>query len=138
MKTAGIDTSTAKSDDNPGVHRSRTGPGRDDESVDNADQRVSRRGGARIRSAPVHARSGGRRKEVGEEEGGSGRPGPGRDVKRRYLVLYSPPNPRLAEVDAAIGTAVNGLREYGYSWTEIGNRLGISRQAARQRWNGRR
>jgi hypothetical protein len=38
------------------------------------------------------------------------------------------------DLDAAIQDAVIGLREFGYSWTEIGDRLGISRQAARQRW----
>ncbi len=42
-----------------------------------------------------------------------------------------------AELDAAIQDAVIGLRRFGYSWTEIGNRLGISRQAARQRWSPR-
>ena len=41
----------------------------------------------------------------------------------------------LAEkIDAAIAEAVKGLRAYGYSWTEIGCRLGIIRQAAQQRW----
>jgi len=30
--------------------------------------------------------------------------------------------------------AVKGLREHGYSWAEIGYRLGITRQAAQQRW----
>ena len=41
----------------------------------------------------------------------------------------------LAEdIDAAIAVAVNGLRERGYSWAEIGFRLGITRQAAHQRW----
>jgi hypothetical protein len=30
--------------------------------------------------------------------------------------------------------AVSGLRAHGYSWAEIGLRLGISRQAAQQRW----
>jgi hypothetical protein len=39
------------------------------------------------------------------------------------------------EVEAAIQDAVIGLRGFGYSWTEIGDRLGISRQAARQRWS---
>ena len=39
-----------------------------------------------------------------------------------------------AHVEAAIRDAVIGLHEFGYSWTEIANRLGISRQAARQRW----
>ena len=39
-----------------------------------------------------------------------------------------------AEIDAAITQAVNGLRETGYSWAEIGSRLGITRQAAQQRW----
>jgi hypothetical protein len=40
-----------------------------------------------------------------------------------------------AELETAIQNAVIGLRQFGYSWTEIGDRLGISRQAARQRWN---
>ena len=38
------------------------------------------------------------------------------------------------EVDAAIGDAVAGLRTTGYSWAEIAARLGITRQAAQQRW----
>jgi len=39
-----------------------------------------------------------------------------------------------AEIDAAIGQAVTGLRGFGYSWAEIACRLGITRQAAWQRW----
>jgi hypothetical protein len=39
-----------------------------------------------------------------------------------------------AEIDTAIGQAVTGLRAFGYSWAEIGSRLGITRQAAQQRW----
>jgi hypothetical protein len=42
-----------------------------------------------------------------------------------------------AEIDTAIGQAVTGLRQFGYSWAEIGSRLGITRQAAQQRWGGR-
>jgi hypothetical protein len=38
------------------------------------------------------------------------------------------------QLDDAIAQAVTGLRGYGYSWAEIGNRLGITRQAAQQRW----
>ena len=38
------------------------------------------------------------------------------------------------DIDTAIGNAVTGLRGYGYSWAEIGSRLGITRQAAQQRW----
>jgi hypothetical protein len=38
------------------------------------------------------------------------------------------------ESDAAMAEAVQGLRARGYSWAEIGSRLGISRQAAQQRW----
>ncbi|MGC5318534.1 hypothetical protein ACPXB5_07305 [Micromonospora arida] len=37
-------------------------------------------------------------------------------------------------IDDAIGEAVIGLRAFGYSWSEIGSRLGISKQAAQQRW----
>ena len=45
---------------------------------------------------------------------------------------------RLAdEMDDAIAQAVKGPRTQGYSWTDIGDRLGITRQAARQRWIGR-
>ncbi|MFI7522994.1 hypothetical protein [Micromonospora globbae] len=41
-----------------------------------------------------------------------------------------------AALDEAIGQAVIGLRAFGYSWAEIGARLGISKQAAQQRWGG--
>ena len=37
------------------------------------------------------------------------------------------------EIDTAISQAVTGLRGFGYSWAEIGTRLGITRQAAQQR-----
>lgn len=41
----------------------------------------------------------------------------------------------LAEaVGRATHAAVSGLRAAGYSWAEIASRLGISRQAAQQRW----
>ena len=40
------------------------------------------------------------------------------------------------EIDTAIGQAVTALRGVGYSWAEIGTRLGITRQAAQQRWGG--
>ena len=38
------------------------------------------------------------------------------------------------ETDRAIRRAITGLRGYGYSWAEIGARLGVTRQAAQQRW----
>ena len=40
------------------------------------------------------------------------------------------------QLDTAILQAVTGLRACGYSWTEIATRLGITRQAAHQRWGG--
>jgi prophage DNA circulation protein len=40
------------------------------------------------------------------------------------------------EVDAATDQAVCGLRAFGYSWGEIATRIGVSRQAAQQRWGG--
>jgi hypothetical protein len=42
------------------------------------------------------------------------------------------------QIDAAISEAVTGLRACGYSWAEIAARLGITRQAAQQRWGGDR
>ncbi len=38
------------------------------------------------------------------------------------------------DLDQAISDAVTGLRTYGYSWAEIARPLGITRQAAQQRW----
>jgi hypothetical protein len=38
------------------------------------------------------------------------------------------------EVENAIRQSVIGLRESGYSWADIGLRLGVTRQAAQQRW----
>ena len=45
---------------------------------------------------------------------------------------------RLAdELDIAIHHAVSRLRaRHGYSWADIAARLGITRQAAQQRWGG--
>ena len=40
-----------------------------------------------------------------------------------------------ADLDHAMSEAITELRaRHGYSWAEIGTRLGITRQAAQQRW----
>ena len=41
------------------------------------------------------------------------------------------------ELDDAISQAIIGLRKAGYSWAEIAVRLGVTRQAAQQRWGHR-
>jgi hypothetical protein len=41
-------------------------------------------------------------------------------------------------IDESITQAVIGLRAFGYSWAEIAARLGITRQAAQQRWGADR
>ena len=38
------------------------------------------------------------------------------------------------DIETAIRAAVTGLRDHGYSWADIGARLGVTRQAAQQRW----
>jgi hypothetical protein len=44
---------------------------------------------------------------------------------------------RLADdLDRAIRDAITGLRGHGYSWADIGSRLGITRQSAWERWGG--
>jgi ribosomal protein S20 len=40
------------------------------------------------------------------------------------------------EIDTAIRDAITGLRATGYSWADIALRLGVTRQAAQQRWGG--
>ena len=46
----------------------------------------------------------------------------------RSLVVFP------SDVEAATREAVQGLRRFGYSWAEIADRLGVSRQAAQMRW----
>ena len=41
-----------------------------------------------------------------------------------------------ADVEDIIRHAVTGLRGHCYSWADIGLRLGVTRQAAQQRWGG--
>jgi hypothetical protein len=41
----------------------------------------------------------------------------------------TPPRPRPTELDQ-----LQGLRRFGYFWGDIANRLGVTRQAVRQRW----
>lgn len=40
----------------------------------------------------------------------------------------------LGDVETTLSRAVTGLRDNGYSWAEIGLRLGVTRQAVHQRW----
>lgn len=40
------------------------------------------------------------------------------------------------QLDTVIHTAVTGLRAKGYSWADIGRQLGVTRQAAQQRFGG--
>jgi hypothetical protein len=40
----------------------------------------------------------------------------------------------VGELEVALRQAVAGLRRKGYSWAEIAARLGVTRQAAQQRW----
>jgi hypothetical protein len=42
------------------------------------------------------------------------------------------------EAQEALGWPVLGLRLHGYSWAEIGTRLGVTRQAVQQRWGDTR
>jgi hypothetical protein len=43
-----------------------------------------------------------------------------------------------ADLDVAIQDAVDGLREFGYSWAEIAARAGMKRQSAYERWGPKR
>lgn len=38
------------------------------------------------------------------------------------------------ELDRALHTAVSGLRAEGFSWAQIGRRLGMTKQSAYERW----
>jgi hypothetical protein len=49
----------------------------------------------------------------------------------RHLVLLP------TDVDAITRTAIGGLRRFGYSWSEIADRLGVTRQAAQMGYGDR-
>jgi uncharacterized MAPEG superfamily protein len=38
------------------------------------------------------------------------------------------------DIDTALREAITGLRAAGFSWADIATRLGVTRQAAQQRW----
>ncbi|GIH10301.1 hypothetical protein Rhe02_83680 [Rhizocola hellebori] len=38
------------------------------------------------------------------------------------------------DLDYAIANAVCGLRDFGYSWTDVAARLGVAKQTAHERW----
>ena len=62
----------------------------------------------------------------------------GRRVATGDVEALAPMVALSRSLDEAIGQAVNGLRAFGYSWAEIADRLGLTRQAAHQRWGGAR
>jgi hypothetical protein len=37
-------------------------------------------------------------------------------------------------VEQAMSDAVAGLRQFGYSWQDLADRLGVTRQAVQKRW----
>ena len=61
----------------------------------------------------------------------------GRRVATGDVEALAPMLALSRSLDEAIGQAVIGLRQFGYSWAEIGARLGLTKQAVHQRW-GRR
>jgi hypothetical protein len=57
-----------------------------------------------------------------------------RRIARGDIEGLTPLAALAVDVDEALTHAVTGLHAHGYSWTEIAARLGITRQAAHQRW----
>lgn len=71
-------------------------------------------------------------------EGGRLRPRVGARVGDGDVEAFTLMTGLADDIDAAMAEAVKGLRAYGYFWAEIGSRLGITCQAAQQRWGQRR
>ena len=57
-----------------------------------------------------------------------------RRILRAYSCRVGDGDVVARAVMLGLAEAVKGLRACGYSWAEIGSRLGITRQAAQQRW----
>ena len=60
----------------------------------------------------------------------------GRRIARGDIEGLSTLAALATDIDHAFQEAITGLRAAGFSWADIGDRLGISRQAAQQRWGG--
>lgn len=58
----------------------------------------------------------------------------GRRVARGDIEALRALRELQSEVDAALDVGVAGLRREGFSWAEIGGRVGMSKQAAYQQW----
>lgn len=58
----------------------------------------------------------------------------GRRVARGDIEALTALSELHGEVEQALAVGVAGLRREGWSWTEIGRRFGITKQAAFQRW----
>jgi DNA-directed RNA polymerase specialized sigma24 family protein len=58
----------------------------------------------------------------------------GRRVAEGDIDALASFNALVSEATEQLGEAVFFLRVRGYSWADIGQRLGVTRQAAQQRW----
>ena len=58
----------------------------------------------------------------------------GRRVANGDIAALTELTTLATEFDRAITEGITGLRTAGYSWTDIADQLGITRQAAHQRW----
>ena len=59
----------------------------------------------------------------------------GRRITQGDIDAITELNDLFEEVESALGRAVLGLRLLGYSWADIGKRLGVTRQSAHERWS---
>jgi hypothetical protein len=62
-------------------------------------------------------------------KGTAPRPVPGAELDRLADAAQA-----AADADRQLATAAHGARTAGATWTQIGDALGLSRQAAQQRW----
>lgn len=62
----------------------------------------------------------------------------GRRVSDRDIEALSVLADLQADLAAQMQTSVDALLAHGYSWADIGRQLGISRQAAQQKYGKRR
>lgn len=57
------------------------------------------------------------------------------EVQRQYLADLTATAGEVTAARDRLDQAVNAARAAGASWTDVGQAVGMSRQAARQRWS---